>query len=154
MYCIPMITTGYFFQIFMFYGSHRTRRNFCGKFIFHVELERKKLIKCSATLVVWAAMSRHVLRGFSRCPASRLGTRGPSSGRHDPGSAPSFRSVSTGPDPCTPAATGLQPLCGPPAEGTWLLKPSWVEPLHHIHADIWDVQNHKYSLMKSLNDLT
>ncbi len=25
---------------------------FCGKFIFHVELERKKLIKCSATLVV------------------------------------------------------------------------------------------------------
>jgi hypothetical protein len=28
------------------------RNFFCGKFIFHVELARKKLIKCSATLVV------------------------------------------------------------------------------------------------------
>ncbi len=52
MYCIPMIPTGYNFQFFIFYASHQTRRNSCGKFIFHIDLQRKKLIKCSATLVV------------------------------------------------------------------------------------------------------
>ncbi len=62
MYCIPMIPTGKHFQFFIFYALHQTRRNFCGKFIFHVELQRKKLIKCSTTLVVHAqAESRYTL---------------------------------------------------------------------------------------------
>ena len=59
MYCIPMITTGCCFQIFIFYDSHRTRRNFCEKFIFHVELQREILKKCSATLVVPLSAIRH-----------------------------------------------------------------------------------------------
>jgi hypothetical protein len=47
-----MITAGYFPQIFIFNASHQARTENCGKFIFHVDLQRKKLIKCSTTLVV------------------------------------------------------------------------------------------------------
>ncbi len=54
MYCIPMTPTGQNFQFLIFYASHRTRRNFCGKFIFHVELDREILKKCSAILVVYS----------------------------------------------------------------------------------------------------
>ncbi len=41
-YWIPMITTGAIFQIFHFYATHQTRTKNCGKFIFHVELDREK----------------------------------------------------------------------------------------------------------------
>ncbi len=58
MYCIPMIPTGQNFQFFIFYASHQTRRNFCGKFIFHVELQRINLMKCSGILVVKSTRER------------------------------------------------------------------------------------------------
>ncbi len=61
MYCIPMIATGCFFQIFIFYASHQTRRVFFEKFIFHVELQREILKKCSAILVSYSVPEQRSL---------------------------------------------------------------------------------------------
>jgi hypothetical protein len=47
-----MITTGYFFQIFIFYASHQTRAKNCEKFIFHDALSWEKQNKSFAILVV------------------------------------------------------------------------------------------------------
>ena len=52
MYCIPMITTEYFFQNFHLYDNTMLRNFFCGKFIFHVDLHREIFSKCFSILVV------------------------------------------------------------------------------------------------------
>jgi hypothetical protein len=73
MYCIPMITTGCCFQIFIFYASHQSRKRICRKIIFHVVVQREILKKCSTTLVVCPPYprSRGTPRGRRRARGRR-----------------------------------------------------------------------------------